>query len=146
MATTRGKSSFPIVPVVITLVVAYSVSAAGAASDRPERLAMHQKRVRDKAAERGFVLDVDVPPKAIKQQPPKYPKGSPGAWTRGTVLIMITIDSDGNVPEAEVLESVPTLDAAALECVRAWRFKPAMKKGEPVSTLALVPVTFKLDR
>jgi TonB family protein len=143
MKTMRGQSSLAIVPIIIALVVAYSVPAAGAASDRSERLAMHLKRVRDTAAERGLVLDVDVPPKVVKQQAPKYPKGSPGASTRGTVLIMITIDSDGNVPDAEVLESVPALDAAALECVRDWRFKPAMIKGEPVSTLALVPVTFR---
>jgi protein TonB len=57
---------------------------------------------------------------------------------------MIVIDSVGHVSDAEVLESIPVLDEAALKCVRTWRFKPALKNGQPVSTLALSPLTFRV--
>ena len=39
---------------------------------------------------------------------------------------------------------MPLLDAAALEAVRQWVFAPAHKKGRPVATLALAPVTFRI--
>ena len=54
------------------------------------------------------------------------------------------IDEEGDVAHAEVRESIPVFDAAALECVRAWKFKPALKGGRPVPTMAVAPVTFRI--
>jgi protein TonB len=107
---------------------------------------IHARQAREKAKALGLALDYDTPPKAVKLRAPKYPEIAPGRRAQGTVLLMIVIDSTGHVPQAEVLESIPALDAAALKCVASWRFKPALKNGQPVSTLAISPVTFRVER
>jgi protein TonB len=60
------------------------------------------------------------------------------------VKVEILIDKTGRVAKTRVVKSIPELDAAALECVRDWVFQPAQKGGQPVSTVASAPVTFKI--
>ncbi|MGA2878832.1 MAG: energy transducer TonB [Bryobacteraceae bacterium] len=36
------------------------------------------------------------------------------------------------------------MDEKAVECVQQWRFDPATSHGEPVSTKAIIEVTFRL--
>ncbi len=43
-----------------------------------------------------------------------------------------------------MVESVPALDGAAVDCVKRWKFKPALKGGKPVAVLARAPVIFRL--
>jgi TonB family protein len=45
-----------------------------------------------------------------------------------------------------VTKSVPLLDAAAVDAVRAWRYTPTLLNGVPVSVLMTVKVTFRLQR
>ena len=43
-----------------------------------------------------------------------------------------------------MIQSIPALDAAALQTVREWLFAPAIKNGRPVATIAQAPVTFRI--
>lgn len=63
--------------------------------------------------------------------------------TAATVL-QITINEDGAVTHAEVLQSSSSLilDQYAAESVEAWRFKPAMRGDRAVTSTASVPVRF----
>jgi outer membrane biosynthesis protein TonB len=36
------------------------------------------------------------------------------------------------------------LNEKALECVQKWKFRPGMKDGHPVATLASIAVNFRL--
>ena len=45
---------------------------------------------------------------------------------------------------ARVIQSVPLLDAAAIQTVYQWVFSPAMKHGRPVATMAHAPVAFRI--
>ena len=56
----------------------------------------------------------------------------------------ILIDAKGRVVRSRIVQSVPELDAAALDCVRKWRFKPAMKAGRAVATVARAPIMFRI--
>ena len=60
------------------------------------------------------------------------------------MLVEILIDAQGRVARARVVQSVPLLDAAALQTVYQWLFMPAMKHGRPVATLAHIPVAFRI--
>jgi len=86
----------------------------------------------------------DRPPRLVRSVRPQYPQEAFVKKIQGTVLLEILIDDRGRVVRARVLASVPLLDEAALEAVRAWVFVPAMHRGLPVATVARAPVTFTI--
>lgn len=92
----------------------------------------------------GPVLDYDQPPRPIKITKPTYPQEAFIKKIEGTVVLEILIDSAGRVVRARVIQSVPLLDAAAVQTVYQWVFAPAMKHGRPVPTLAHAPVAFRI--
>jgi len=92
----------------------------------------------------GPVMDYDTPPRPIKSPRPQYPQEAFIKKIEGTVLVEILIDAQGRVSRARVVQSVPMLDAAALQTVYQWVFMPAMKHGRPVPTLAHIPVAFRI--
>jgi protein TonB len=57
------------------------------------------------------------------------------------------ITQHGRVEDVQVERSAghPDLDQSAMEAVRRWRFAPARSGGEPVASLATIPVVFKLQ-
>ncbi len=90
------------------------------------------------------VMDYDSAPRPIKITRPQYPQEAFVKKIEGTVVVEILIDSQGRVERARVLQTIPLLDAAALQCVRQWTFEPAIKHGHPVPTLAHAPVAFQI--
>jgi len=92
----------------------------------------------------GPVLDYDSPPRPIKITRPQYPQEAFVTTIEGTVTVEILIDSTGRVVRASVIQSVPMLDAAALQTVYQWLFQPAVKHGRPVPTIAHAPVAFRI--
>lgn len=92
----------------------------------------------------GAVMDFDAPPRVIKQARPQYPQDAFVKKIEGTVLIEALVDAQGRVARARVIQSVPLLDAAALQAVYQWVFQPAMKHGRPVATIIHMPVAFRI--
>jgi protein TonB len=92
----------------------------------------------------GPVMDYDQPPRPIKITRPQYPQEAFVKKIEGMVKVQILIDANGRVVNARVIQSIPLLDAAALQTVYQWVFSPAMKNGRPVATLAEAPVTFRI--
>ncbi|HET8817914.1 MAG TPA: energy transducer TonB [Xanthomonadaceae bacterium] len=102
----------------------------------------------------GLLSACDVPPApqpvqmtdvaAIDTPPPEYPMALACDGIGGTVTLEVTVGPDGSVTGATTRESSgqPALDAAALESVRAWRFRPATRNGQPVDVQIAVPMTF----
>jgi periplasmic protein TonB len=91
-----------------------------------------------------LVYDYDRPPRLLNPTKPRYP---PDAFIRkveGVVIVEFVIDATGRVVRARIVQSIPLLDAAALETVRAWEFAPALQHGRPVATAAQAPVTFRI--
>ena len=92
----------------------------------------------------GAVMDFDSPPRVIKGAKPQYPQDAFVKKIEGTVLIEALVDSQGRVARARVIQSVPLLDAAALQAAYQWVFQPAMKHGRPVATIIHMPVAFRI--
>ena len=92
------------------------------------------------------VVDVDQQPRIVRQPKPQYPNDNEAflRTTRGIVIVKIVIDEKGHVILAQVVESVPLLDQAALKNVYQWVFTPAMKNGRPVKTEAIAEVRFNV--
>jgi TonB family protein len=86
----------------------------------------------------------ETPPRPKRITGPQYPDAAYRAKVEGTVVLAILIGEDGEVAYAEILQSVPALDDAALACVRGWRFEPMRVAGMPRATVAHAPVAFRI--
>jgi protein TonB len=83
-------------------------------------------------------------PEAIERVAPVYPDSARHAGIQGTVVVKALVSSEGHVLRADVQDSVPALDAAAIAAVKKWRFKPATVDGKPRAVWVTVPVNFAL--
>jgi TonB family protein len=82
-----------------------------------------------------------VTPKRTHYVAPVAPPTAVQAGVVGTVILEVTVDTDGRIRSARVLRSIPLLDAAALDAVRQWRYEPTLLQGTPVPVILTVPVT-----
>ena len=87
-----------------------------------------------------------APPLPIYKPEPPYTRQAKKAKIRGTVVLWIVIDAQGDVSDVrEVSERLGKgLDENAVETVRTWKFKPARLNGVPVPVRVMVEVSFKL--
>jgi protein TonB len=90
------------------------------------------------------MTDYDRPPRPLHMPRPEYPNEAFVKKVEGTVVVQILIDEHGRVAEARVVRSIPMLDEAALGAVRTWAFIPAFRGGQPVASIAMAPVTFRI--
>jgi protein TonB len=63
----------------------------------------------------------------------------------GAVVLKFRIGTDGKSRDLEVVKPLPAgLTDSALECVRAMRFEPARRRGEPVESEMTLGIGFSL--
>ncbi|HWF86801.1 MAG TPA: energy transducer TonB [Vicinamibacterales bacterium] len=84
------------------------------------------------------------PPAKVLNVAPVYPNLARAAHVEGVVILEAVIDAHGRVDSVRVLRSIPTLDQAAVDAVRQWRFTPTLLNGEPVPIVMTVTVNFTL--
>ena len=89
-------------------------------------------------------FDTDVIP--VVRIPPTYPRNAKQAKIQGWVTMSVTINPDGTVSGAKVLESDPPrlFDKAALDAIKRWKFRPKIVNGAPVAQNAKQTIEFKL--
>jgi TonB family protein len=95
-------------------------------------------------------LDHPVSWEAVDQLPrlgfrvrPDYPEDLRGEALAAEVRLRLTVDTDGTVARAEVLESPhPAFDEPALAAARQFLFEPATRDGTPVSFAIETTVAF----
>lgn len=80
------------------------------------------------------------------QPPPAYPLVAQYRHLEGTVTLEVEVLGDGTCGRVRVKKSSGSklLDEAAVTGVKRWRFEPARREGNPVSTYIEVPVVFTL--
>lgn len=87
--------------------------------------------------------DVKAPILVFSVQP-KFPveRGKKNKL-EGTCLLAFVVDSSGAVHDVHVKHSLrPDFDANAIKAVEQYRFKPAMRAGEPVAVALNIEVSF----
>ncbi len=80
---------------------------------------------------------------------PAYPRGALARQIEGTVLLQVLVGIDGRPLEVTVSQTSGNreLDEAARnQILKRWSFRPAMKNGQAVQAIGLVPVAFSLRR
>ena len=85
------------------------------------------------------------PPKKLKDVKPVYPQVTLSEQARGTVIIDVTIGTDGRVRDATIIRSVPQFDQAALDAVRQWQYEQTRLNGVLVSLIMTVIVNFTIQ-
>ena len=83
-------------------------------------------------------LPAQVVPAKITHVDPVYPEQARQAGVVGTVMVQITVGTDGRVSNARVIRSVPLLDQAALDAVKQWVYY-AGALAAPVTLTVSVP-------
>lgn len=81
--------------------------------------------------------------------PPDYPRQALQRRQQGTVLLRVLVDIDGRPIEVVVERSSghALLDREAQrQVLRQWRFQPALRDGQPVQAVGLVPIDFSLSQ
>jgi TonB family protein len=80
--------------------------------------------------------------KQIAGEWPLYPAIAQAAKIEANVFLRTRISPAGVVESVEVQQGHPMLNQAAVEAVRAWRFRPFVVDGLPVTVLTTVTVPF----
>ncbi|TSC24675.1 energy transducer TonB [Corallococcus sp. Z5C101001] len=92
------------------------------------------------------IYQVDREPQLASEVKIPYPEEARRAGVEGTVTLALTIDTEGRVVNVRVLSGPGSgLDEAARDAIRRFRFTPAFKGGEAVSTELKYAYTFLLD-
>ncbi|MBI5691959.1 MAG: energy transducer TonB [Verrucomicrobia bacterium] len=80
------------------------------------------------------------------QARPRYPEAARKAKRSGEVLVDFIVDTKGEVRGARAVRSTSKeFEAAAIEAVSKWRFRPGRKGGRDVATHMQVPIVFSLE-
>jgi TonB family protein len=66
-------------------------------------------------------------------------------WRTGVCLINVTVDANGMPQYPKIIRSLGAgMDKQALTAVIRFRFKPAIKAGQPVAVMMIIAVNFRL--
>ena len=88
--------------------------------------------------------NVTAPVPIYKPEPP-YSEEARKAKYQGTLVLWIIVDTQGGVSNVRVVRPLGLgLDEKAVDTVRTWKFKPAMRSGVPVAVRVMVEVSFRL--
>ena len=82
-------------------------------------------------------------PSPIRKVDPKYPPTLINEHVEGEVVLYAVIRRDGSVDSIQLVRGVDEeLDKNAMSALSQWKFRPAMRQGEPVELEAIIHIPF----
>jgi protein TonB len=91
------------------------------------------------------IAELDQRPEPVLRISPAYPYELRRAGISGSVTVIFTVDTAGNVRDAEILNSTQRdFEGPALQAVLQWKFKPGKRTGRAVNTRMSLPIEFTL--
>ena len=82
----------------------------------------------------------------VRRIEPQYPQMAKIARVQGAVVLAAVIGKDGTIENLHVVSTAsPLLNAAAVEAVKQWKYRPYILNGEPVEVDTTVTVNFTLS-
>ncbi|HEY6351008.1 MAG TPA: energy transducer TonB [Candidatus Angelobacter sp.] len=75
---------------------------------------------------------------------PVYPQMAKIAHVQGDVVLQALISKQGTIENLRAISGHPILIQAAMDAVRAWRYKPWILNGEPVEVETTITVKFHM--
>ena len=108
-----------------------------------------QGRLENAGRNLGEIFDLnklDQIPSPTYQAKPVYPFEMRRAGITGQVVVGFIVDSNGIVQNAYAVSSTQReFEAAAIQAVSKWKFKPGRKGGRSVNTRMQVPIVFSIS-
>ena len=93
------------------------------------------------------VGDLDEIPKPFYTKKAVHPPDLKRSRIGGTVVLDFIVDENGRVLRPKVIRSDHSgFDRAAIDAIRAWRFRPGKKDGKKVKTHVQMPYVFKINK
>ncbi len=101
----------------------------------------------DVAATHGQVVSMELTQlQVVRQVAPNYPALARAARRQGSVVLLMTIDTQGVPTDVKLVSSPdPSLAAEAERAARLWRFAPALLNGQPVNAQFRLTLNFRLQ-
>lgn len=91
------------------------------------------------------IANLDQAPTAKFQANPVYPFEMRRAGITGEVVVGFIVDDQGKVRDAYAVRSTQReFEAAAIQAVMKWTFRPGKKGGRSVNTRMQVPIVFSI--
>ena len=95
------------------------------------------------------VWEVNRQPEVIKDVMPRYPEKAIIKEIEAVVVLLLTVDENGDVIDVEVLHSKAKrfrkeFIEAAITAAKQHKYKPAIHAGKPVACRAKVTIRFRL--
>ncbi|MGH9530864.1 MAG: energy transducer TonB, partial [Terriglobales bacterium] len=117
---------------------------------KPAKKKKQKQAALDEAADklrRTFEITEDIePPVPLDQPRPEYSAEAREHKHEGVVVLRVEVGPDGRVSNVSVQNPLGMgLDEKALEAVRQWMYKPALKNGRPVAVQFDLSINFRLD-
>lgn len=84
-----------------------------------------------------------IPAQAIRRVQPEYPLTARGSNAGGSVLVLVTIDTEGSVSSTKVIEGPHVFRRAAEDAARKWKFRPATRDGRVIESEQIVQFRFE---
>jgi TonB family protein len=82
-------------------------------------------------------------PAPLRKIDPKYPPTLINEHVEGEVVLYAVIRRDGSVDSIQLVRGIDEqLDANAMNALSQWKFRPALRQGEPVELEAIVHIPF----
>ena len=82
--------------------------------------------------------------KLVKKVDPIYPEIAKKVHVEDSVILEVTIDTNGKTQKIKVLRSIPLLNQAAIDAVKQWVYEPLIIDGQRRNVISTVAVSFKL--
>lgn len=101
---------------------------------------------RSTAAAPPAVGSPDALPSEVHSPFPAYPPELLARRIQATVVLRLKIATDGSIVEATVhrTSGYEAMDQAAINGVKSWKFRPAMKNGKPIESIVRKPFAFEI--
>jgi TonB family protein len=82
------------------------------------------------------------PAQVVHRVQPEFPLAARGSKVGGTVLVVVTIDTDGSVTSSKAIEGPLMFRRASEEAARKWKFRPAIHDGRVIESEQTIQFRF----
>ena len=90
-----------------------------------------------------FIENEALSGRVISLPRPTYPEEARASKLSGTVRVLVTVDEQGRIADAEAVSGPSGLQAAAVDAAKQAIFEPVIREGKPVRMKAVIAYTFQ---